>query len=338
MAADFDVGMTPQQVQIRKLAGKLTQGANAAGSFDVSGTYDPATQNADLQLAAQALLAQLLQAAPQPDMSVTSGTVDLKAHVTQKQKAQAVTGSLALADFTGKFGKNELSSFGATMDLDADMTPQQIQVGKAAGKLTQGGKLGGSFDLTAKYDLEKKTADLTAKLVDFNQNGVGPFLQPMLADKKLVSVAINANATAQYDPQGASSVKGGLAGHEPGGEGSHGPIPRHAAGSEDAGGCRGAEASGQRAPVPGYANPDVARDQPGAVERPGGYVPDQRHYGEPQARRRLPGLYELLRLVHGGEAGSCGGDWDRSRCRRPRPRPHPLPAQPIRNPNPSSCR
>ncbi len=46
--------------------------------------------------------------------------------------------------------------------------------------------------------------------MDFNQNGVGPFLEPMLGDKKLVSVAINANANAQYDPQAASSVKADL--------------------------------------------------------------------------------------------------------------------------------
>lgn len=208
--ADFDVGLTPQQVQIRKLASKLTQGANAAGSLDVSGTFDPGTQDADLQTDAQIALAPLLQVVPQPDMSVTSGTARLKAHITQKQKTQTVTGNLALADFTGKFGENELRSFGVTMDLDASMTPQQIQVRKAAGKLSQGGKAGGSFDLATTYDLSKKSADLTAKLADFNENGLGPFLEPALGDKKLVSVAINANATAQYDPQGASAVKADL--------------------------------------------------------------------------------------------------------------------------------
>ena len=61
----------------------------------------PAPQDADLQAKAQVALAPLLQAVPQPDMNVTSGTVELKAHVTQKQKAQTVTGNLALADFTG---------------------------------------------------------------------------------------------------------------------------------------------------------------------------------------------------------------------------------------------
>ncbi len=40
-----------------------------------------------------------------------------------------------------------------------------------------------------------------------NQNGLRPFLEPMLADKQLVSVAINANTSVQHDPQGASAVK-----------------------------------------------------------------------------------------------------------------------------------
>ena len=206
-AVDFDVGMMSRQVQIRKLTGKLTQGANAAGSFDVSGTYDPGTTNADVQVTAQVVLAPLLQALPQPDLSVSSGTVDFKTHLTQKQKTQAVTGSLALADFTGQFGKNGLSSFGTAVDFDVGVTPQQAQIRKLTGKLTQGTNVGGSFDVSGTYDLVKKTADMTAKLTDFNQNGLGPFLEPVLGDKKLVSVAINANANAQYDPQGASAVK-----------------------------------------------------------------------------------------------------------------------------------
>ena len=127
---DFDVGMTPQQVQIRKLAGKLTQGGNAAGSFDVSGTYDSGTTNADVQATAQLALAALLQAVPQPDMSVTSGTVELKAHITQKQKAQAVTGNLALADFTGQVREERAAELrrhdglGRGHDAAADPSPQ----------------------------------------------------------------------------------------------------------------------------------------------------------------------------------------------------------------------
>lgn len=209
-AADFDVGKTPQQIQIRKATAKLTQGANTAGSFDLTGTCDPETKTTDMQVVVQLALAPLLQALPQPDTSITAGTVELKAHLTQKQNTQAITGNLALADFTGQFGKNKVSSFGTAADFDVAFSPQQIQLRKAAGKLTQGAKAGGTFDFTATYDLTNKTTSLTAKLADLNQNGLGQFLEPMLADKKLVSIAINGNASAQYDPKGASSMKADL--------------------------------------------------------------------------------------------------------------------------------
>jgi uncharacterized protein involved in outer membrane biogenesis len=209
-SVDFDIGMASQQVQIRKLAGTLTQGGNAAGSFDVSGTYDSGTTNADVQATAQLALAPLLQGVPRPDVSVSSGTVELKTHVTQKQKTQAVTGSLALANFSGRFGSNEVRSLGTSVDFDVGMTAQQIQIRKFTGKLTQGANVGGSFDVSGTYDLVKSNANLSAKLTDFNQNGLGPFLESAMGDKKLVSVAINANATAQYDPQGTSAVKADL--------------------------------------------------------------------------------------------------------------------------------
>ena len=206
-AVDFDVGMASQKIQIRKLAGKVTQGANTAGSFDVSGTYDSSTTNADVQATAQLALATLLQAVPRPDMSVSAGTVDLKTHVIQQPQAQAVTGSLTLADFSGRFGTNEIRSLGTAVDFDLGVTAQQAQIRKLTGKLTQGAKVGGSFDVSANYDFVKTNANLTAKLIDLNQNWLGPLLEPALGGKQLVSVAINGNATAQYDPQGASSVK-----------------------------------------------------------------------------------------------------------------------------------
>jgi hypothetical protein len=209
-AMDFDIGMASQQVQIRKLAVKLTQGGTAAGSLDVSGTYDPATTNADVQATAQLMLAALAQVAPRPDVGVSAGTLELKAHVTQKQKTQAAAGSLALEGLTGRIGTNELRSLGAAMEFDVGMTARQAQIRKLTGKLTQGATLGGSFDVSGTYDFVKTNANLSAKLTDFNQNALGPFLQPALGDKKLVSVVINADATAQYDPQGSSAVKASL--------------------------------------------------------------------------------------------------------------------------------
>ena len=51
---------------------------------------------------------------------------------------------------------------------------------------------------------------MTANLSDFNQNGLRPFLEPLLADKKLVSISVNGSASVQYEPDGTSSVKADL--------------------------------------------------------------------------------------------------------------------------------
>jgi uncharacterized protein involved in outer membrane biogenesis len=175
-----------------------------------SGTYNKASGTVDLQLKGQVLLARLLEVLPRPDLKASSGTIDLSAHVTQKQKQQNVTGKLTLTELTGQFGGNTFQKFGISADLDLGMTPDQVQIRKLAGNLTQDKSSGGAFDVSGAYGLSNKTAQLTAKLTDFNQNGLRPFLEPMLTDKKLVSVGLNGNAAVHYDPNAASSVKADL--------------------------------------------------------------------------------------------------------------------------------
>jgi uncharacterized protein involved in outer membrane biogenesis len=185
--------------------------------------YDQGSQAADVQLTSQFMLARLLQVLPRNDMNVSSGTAELKLHITQKAQpaaAQApgslpaatrdIVGSFALSDLNGKIGSNVFRSFGTTADLDLGLTPRLVQIRKLSGKLTEGTNSGGMFDLSGTYDLTNSATRLTAKLADFNQNGLRAFLEPMLGDKKLVSVALNANAAVQYDPQAASTVKGAL--------------------------------------------------------------------------------------------------------------------------------
>ena len=207
---DMDVSRTPEQIQIQKLNGTLTQGGNAAANFDVSGSYHPADASADAQVALQASLAALCKAFPQPDASCSSGTIELKGRVQQKGNAQTVTGQVTLADLTGQLGKNSFSKFGSTMDVDASRTPEQIQIKKLNGALTQDGKAGGSFSLVGSYNPAQQKAQLTADLTNFNQDGLRPFLEPMLAGKKLVSIGINGNASVQYDPASSSAIKADL--------------------------------------------------------------------------------------------------------------------------------
>ena len=175
-----------------------------------SGTYDLAGGDADLRVALQTSVAALSQAIPQPGMSLTSGNVELNGRVTQKQNTQTVTGKLVVANFTGRAGQNQFHNFGSTMNLDVTKTPEQVQINKITGQLTQDGNAGGSFEIAGKYNTARESAQLTASLSDFNQNGLRPFLEPLLADKQLVSIAVNGNASVQYDPTGDSTLKASL--------------------------------------------------------------------------------------------------------------------------------
>jgi AsmA-like protein len=196
-----------EQVNVSEYKLQITS-QNKPG-LDVTGScaYNLADGSADVQVKLQAALAQLLQALPQPGMSVSSGDVSLTAHVMQKDKAQSITGDLALANFTGQIGKNDFRNYAGAINLDVGNSPSQIQIRKVAGNLSQGGNAGGSFEVSGSCQPAKKSVDVNVKLAGLNQNALRPFLEPLLADTKLASIAINGNAAVQYNPDGDSALR-----------------------------------------------------------------------------------------------------------------------------------
>jgi hypothetical protein len=58
--------------------------------------------------------------------------------------------------------------------------------------------------------MAKQSGRIEAKLSDFNQDGIGPFLQSALGEKQLVSVHLAGTAGADYNAQGDSAVKADL--------------------------------------------------------------------------------------------------------------------------------
>jgi uncharacterized protein involved in outer membrane biogenesis len=189
---------------------QLTQQNQSLATATGSGTCDTANGSMDLQMTLQASLPALGQALSRSDMNFSSGTAELKGRLTQKQNTRAITGKLTLASLTGQAGRSQFRNFGSTMDLDIGKTAEQIQINKINGTLTEGGKAGGTFEISGKCNTDRHTTQLTASLSGFNQNGLRPFLDPLLADKKLVSISVNGNASVQYDPQGSSAIKASL--------------------------------------------------------------------------------------------------------------------------------
>ncbi|MFZ0827148.1 MAG: AsmA family protein [Verrucomicrobiia bacterium] len=175
-----------------------------------SGTYNATNASLDLQLELQVSMPVLGQVIPQAGMSFSSGTAELKGRVTQMQDTQSITGKVEFANLTGQSGKNQFRSFGSIMNLDLDKTPDKIQINKISGALNGSGNAGGTYEITGNYNTSHHSAQLAATLSGINANGVRPFLEPLLGDKKLVSIAVNGDAAVDYDPNGSSTIKGGL--------------------------------------------------------------------------------------------------------------------------------
>jgi hypothetical protein len=185
----------------------LAQQGQPVVTVSGSGTFDKATEDADLQVVVQATVARLLTLFPQPDAKFTGGTLDFKGHVSSKKQSKEITGQLILADLSGHHGTCRFASFGTSVDLDVAMKGNATEIRKASGQVREGQNMGGKFDVSGKYDLDSKAGQITMKLADFNQYGLRPFLESALSDKKLVSVAINSTASASFKSDGDAALK-----------------------------------------------------------------------------------------------------------------------------------
>ena len=196
-----------KQFQIASYQLSLSQAKQPVAMVMGTGSYDTTGGAMELQANVQASLPALLAVAPQPAISVQSGSVRLGTHISQKQNTQRITGEFALADFTGKVGANEFNSYASDVNFDVAMDSNAVHIQKLAGALRQAANDGGAFTVTGEYDRAAQSANLNINVANLNENAVRPFLEAALGGKKLASININATVTAQYDPKGATAFK-----------------------------------------------------------------------------------------------------------------------------------
>jgi len=186
---------------------EISQRNQSALTASGSGTLDNATSKTDFQLTAQAPLARLLAIAPQPEATASAGDLEFKGRVARTPTGQEVTGQLALTDFTGRYADYRFAGFGAWLDVDLATKGSVTEIRKAAGHLREKQNLGGNLEITGSFDRDRKSGQVAVRLVDFNQNGLRPFLESALAGKQLVSVTLNSTASASFAPNGDAAVK-----------------------------------------------------------------------------------------------------------------------------------
>ncbi len=188
---------------------QLTRSNVTAMAISGSGTYNRTNRAADLHLTLRTTIPRMLRLLGETNM-VYSGFAELKAHVTQRRENQTLDGNLVVTNFTGKLAEHQFTNFGVNAALVLSKTPEQIDILDANGALTQGRNPGGNFDLTGTYSLTNKPSRLAITLSGVNENGLRPFLDPFLADRKLVSIAVAGTASASREPNGDSTIKADL--------------------------------------------------------------------------------------------------------------------------------
>ncbi|MBI2927087.1 MAG: DUF748 domain-containing protein [Verrucomicrobia bacterium] len=172
-----------------------------------SGDYDLATQQVGGEASLEAALPGLLKEFPVPDLSAVAGTVKFSGSFALKDQRQTLTGNLVLADFTGGYGEFKFQNYQATVDYDVELKGNEVQLRRVALAPRQGFEPGGSFDLSGKLELEKKSGQLTYKTVAVNQNALRPFLAPFLAPRTLTSVSLDVSGAASFNAQGETSAQ-----------------------------------------------------------------------------------------------------------------------------------
>lgn len=198
-----------KQFKLDDFRAQLSRQNKPALTISGSGTSEPSAQTADLNIQLQAGLPELTQLLPQPGANFSSGTIDATANISQKGAHQTVSGKLTVASLTGKFGNDSFQNYSVAANFDVAKNEEQLQSAHAAGNLAGNAKPGGNFDVSANYD-DKKNLNVTAKLDGINESGLRPFLESALGDKKLASITLNGNASAQIDAKNNVNAKADL--------------------------------------------------------------------------------------------------------------------------------
>jgi hypothetical protein len=175
-----------------------------------SGQYDLSQQNLNLQANAEVNVPSLLRQFPVPQFSASNGVLRLSTAITRTPQKQSATGNALLADFTGKYGNYSFKDFDAGVEYNANLDGPNLNVQAATLTMRQGYSAGGTVSLTGTYHQTDGAAQVNFKAVDVNQNALRPLLAPSLGDKQLVSISLNGNGSAGYNPKGDASLKAEL--------------------------------------------------------------------------------------------------------------------------------
>lgn len=216
--ADF---LNSAQAVVRKLAVALSHAGQPAGTVEVAANYDLKKSAGTASVKVANLNENLLRPVLAPslgDIKLLGGSISLSLDANHNPAAESLVKAdvqvarLHLADAKGSVPNVPLDVRVLTEAALRQPAKDQMLVTlkQLAGTLSANGRPGGTFEVAGNFDSKALAGAATVKLTDFNEALLGPVLASALGDKKLVSVAINANANAKFAAKGESALTADL--------------------------------------------------------------------------------------------------------------------------------
>ncbi|MBI2947245.1 MAG: AsmA family protein, partial [Verrucomicrobia bacterium] len=169
--------------------------------------YDLAKNEVNLKADSEASLPDLLKPFPVPELKAAKGKIRSAATFTQNGRQSAASGQLQLIDFTGGYGDYALTNFQASADYSGEIVGNDVHVQRANVTFGQNSQPVGGAELSGRYHLTNHAAQISFKLSELNQQLLRPFLASALGEMQLVSMTLNGQGTASYDPKRESALK-----------------------------------------------------------------------------------------------------------------------------------
>ncbi len=213
---DYNLELKENVLQIYRASATFREGFESGGSFDVAGEFNLKKKTGrfefklvDLnQHTVYPILKPLL--APRQLVSVSingKGSADYDPKGDTVLKSELNIGQLAIADAGKKLPQAPLS---ADVQIDAVLHQPLLNLKTMLLTLTDGKDPAGRLELNGQINLTQKSGQVAFKAVDLNQRAFRPLLESKLAPNKLASVSLHGSGSAQFDPQGDSSLKAEL--------------------------------------------------------------------------------------------------------------------------------
>ncbi len=213
---DYNLELKEDVLQIFRAGATFRESFESGGGFDVAGEFNLKKKTGRFEFKVvdlnQHTLYPILNPllAPRQLLSVSisgKGSADYDPKGDTVLKSELNISQLAIGDAGKTLPQSPLS---ADVQIDATLRQPQLNLKTFLVTLTDGKDAAGRLELNGQLNLTQKSGQVAFKAVDLNQRAFRPLLESKLAPNKLASVSLHGSGSAQFDPQGDSSLKAEL--------------------------------------------------------------------------------------------------------------------------------